>query len=60
MNRLLLVIASFLLIIQHVYTLSVDIEAGEVDCYFEDLEVGERLTISYEVNNFYARKKKAS
>ncbi|KAI9259202.1 COPII-coated vesicle protein [Helicostylum pulchrum] len=50
MNRLLLVIASFLLIIQHVYTMSVDIEPGEVDCYFEDLEVGERLTISYEVN----------
>lgn len=54
MNRLLLVIASFLLIIQHVYTMSVDIEPGEVDCYFEDLEVGERLTISYEVNNFFS------
>lgn len=32
--------------------MSVDIEAGGVDCYFEDLEVGERVTISYEVNGF--------
>lgn len=49
MNRLLLLFAIALCAVQYVYTLSIEIKPGEVDCYYEDLEVGERVTISYEV-----------
>ncbi|KAI7877296.1 emp24/gp25L/p24 family/GOLD-domain-containing protein [Mucor mucedo] len=49
MNRLLLAITALLLIIQHVYAMTIDIDAGEKECYYEELDVGERLTLSYEV-----------
>jgi hypothetical protein len=49
MNRLLFALASILLTIQLAYALSVEIKGGAVDCYFEELEVGEKITISYEV-----------
>lgn len=51
MNRLLLLFAIALCAVQYVYTLSIEIKPGEVDCYYEDLEVGERVTISYEVGD---------
>lgn len=50
MNRFLLAITALLLIIQHVYAMTIDIDAGEKECYYEELDVGERLTLSYEVN----------
>lgn len=49
MNRLLLAIASLLLIIQNLYAMTINIDAGEVECYYEELDAGERITISYEV-----------
>lgn len=49
MNRLLFALASILFTTQLAYALSVDIEAGATDCYFEELEVGEKITISFEV-----------
>lgn len=52
MNRLLLLLFTIALCaVQYVYTLSIEIKPGEVDCYYEDLEVGERVTISYEVGD---------
>lgn len=43
------VLASFLLLVQHIIALSINIKAGEVDCYYEYLEVGEKLIVSYQV-----------
>lgn len=31
--------------------MTIDVEVGEVECYYEELDVGERLTLSYEVRN---------
>ncbi|ORE05657.1 supernatant protein factor C-terminal domain-containing protein [Rhizopus microsporus var. microsporus] len=45
------VLASFLLLVQHIIALSINIKAGEVDCYYEYLEVGEKLIVSYQVGD---------
>lgn len=47
------VLASVLLLVQHIIALSINIKAGEVDCYYEYLEVGEKLIVSYQVKNIY-------
>jgi hypothetical protein len=48
-NMIITVLASFLLLVQHIIALSINIKAGEVDCYYEYLEVGEKLIVSYQV-----------
>lgn len=52
MTRLLLSIASALFVLQCVYAMTIDIRPGEVDCYYENLDVGEKITISYQVSSF--------
>lgn len=47
------VLASVLLLVQHIIALSINIKAGEVDCYYEYLEVGEKLIVSYQVKFIY-------
>lgn len=49
MNRLLLGLTALLLLIQHACSMSVIIKPGEVQCYHEELEVGEKITVSYQV-----------
>ncbi|KAI8638279.1 emp24/gp25L/p24 family/GOLD-domain-containing protein [Parasitella parasitica] len=51
MNRLLFGLATLLLFIKHVCSMSVIIKPGEVQCYHEDLEVGEKITVSYQVGD---------
>lgn len=49
MNRLLLGLATLLLLIQQACSMSTIIKPGEVQCYHEELEVGEKITVSYQV-----------
>ncbi|KAG2203744.1 hypothetical protein INT46_010678 [Mucor plumbeus] len=51
MNRLLLGLTALLLLIQHACSMSVIIKPGEVQCYYEELEVGEKITVSYQVGD---------
>ncbi|CAO3625020.1 unnamed protein product [Mucor hiemalis] len=51
MNRFLIALTFVLFVVQYVYTLSIDIKPGEINCYYEELDVGERVTISYEVGD---------
>lgn len=52
MKSILLTIASLLFVIQNVYTMTVDVRPGQVDCYYETLDVGEKITVSYQVRFF--------
>ncbi|CAO3614930.1 unnamed protein product [Mucor fragilis] len=51
MNRLLLGLATLLLLIQYACSMSTIIKPGEVQCYHEELEVGEKITVSYQVGD---------
>ncbi|KAI9486788.1 MAG: COPII-coated vesicle protein [Benjaminiella poitrasii] len=48
MNRNLL-FTLLLLILQNVYTMTIELKPGQVECFYEDLEVGEKITVSYQV-----------
>lgn len=50
MSRVLLLIALCLVIIQCVSSLSIVLRAHEKECFFEELEVGEKVTMSYQVS----------
>jgi hypothetical protein len=42
-------LASLFVLAQYTSALSTYVKAGEIDCYYENIEVGEKLTISYQV-----------
>jgi hypothetical protein len=49
MNRLLLGVVALLLAIQNVYAMSILLKPGQTDCYYEVLEKGERIIVSFQV-----------
>ncbi|KAG1318929.1 hypothetical protein G6F62_012096 [Rhizopus arrhizus] len=44
-------LASLFVLAQYTSALSTYVKAGEIDCYYENIEVGEKLTISYQVGD---------
>ncbi|KAI8092416.1 emp24/gp25L/p24 family/GOLD-domain-containing protein, partial [Gilbertella persicaria] len=47
MNRVLLL--SALLFLQGLFAMYIDIQPGEIECFYEHLEKGEKMTVSYQV-----------
>ncbi|KAI8877659.1 hypothetical protein K501DRAFT_229863, partial [Backusella circina FSU 941] len=51
MNQAFVAVIAFVLFIQAVVALTTEIAPGTTDCYFEELEVGEKITLSYQVGD---------
>ncbi|KAI7902325.1 emp24/gp25L/p24 family/GOLD-domain-containing protein [Cokeromyces recurvatus] len=49
MKRILFIITVLLLILQNAYAMTIELEPTQIDCYYEDLDVGEKITVSYQV-----------
>jgi hypothetical protein len=49
MKQVLVAVIAFVLLIQSVVALTTEIAPHTTDCYFEELEVGEKITLSYQV-----------
>ncbi|KAI8363794.1 emp24/gp25L/p24 family/GOLD-domain-containing protein [Choanephora cucurbitarum] len=49
MQRVQFSLACIVLWLQVMYAMYIDIQPGTVECFYENLEMGEKLTVSYEV-----------